>query len=161
MTFRFDPEHLRNEMFQVPGSATTNGLTADGWTVLAVLESQEKAGILDALADKEVAGYTMPVRGGSTRTGVWQLYVDSTKYNRAEEILMDYLRGKTKPPPGASTRAAVPSTPHPVLTSVRRIWAIRAVRLGVQIVFGALVFGGLLWFLYLYGETRFPEVRPR
>ena len=161
MTFRFDPEHLRNEMFQVPGSATTNGLTADGWTILAELQSHETEGVLDAMADADVAGYTMPVRGGDPKAGHRQLYVDSAKYQLAERVLMDYLRGRTTLPAGAqAVSAATPSPPHPVVVAIKRIWSIRLLRLAVQIVFCAVVFGGLLWFVYLYGATKFPEVHP-
>lgn len=158
MTFRFDPEHLRSETYRVPGNANENGLTAEKWTVLAELESYEAPLILDALADADVGGYTVPARGPYTKQGRHQLYVDAAQYNRAEETLMNALRGKTPRPYGARSTAYEPAPPHPIVAAAKRIWAIKPVQWTVCGVFCVVVFGGMLLLMYRYGEDRFPAV---
>lgn len=158
MTFRFDPDHLRGETYRIPGNATENGVTAEKWTVLAELESHEAPLVLHAMADAGVGGYTVPARGPYTKQGRHQLYVDAGQYNRAEEALMNALRGKTPRPYGARGTTDVSTPPHPIVVAVKRIWAIKAVQWAAAAVFFFVVFGTMLLLLYRYGEDRFPAV---
>jgi hypothetical protein len=163
VTFRFEPERLRDAMFQVPGSATDNGLTADGWTLLADLDADEAPGVLDAMAEASVAGYTVAARGKEALTGRKQLFVDSKQYSRGEQVLMDFLRGRTTPPAGAPTRTSAPRPPRQrpaAFTAVARVAAIRPVRWTFQIVVGAALIAGALWIAYKEGPSTHPGVHP-
>jgi len=109
----------RSVSFWLPPGGRDNGVWADTWVMLAELEADDTAPVLNLLAQNEVGGYTVHTRSPRVRTnGCHLLYVDTTRYHQAEDVLMIFLRGKTegvmkdravrRPVPGDRWRARTP-----------------------------------------------------
>lgn len=81
-------------MFWLPPGGTDNGVWASNWAELADLEASDVAPVLALLADVDVGGY-VATPGGHARTAggsvIHRLWVDSLRYHRAEDVLMNYL----------------------------------------------------------------------
>jgi hypothetical protein len=87
----------RSVSFWLPPGGRDNGVWADTWVMLAELEADDTAPVLNLLAQNEVGGYTVHTRSPRVRTnGCHLLYVDTTRYHQAEDVLMIFLRGKRK-----------------------------------------------------------------
>ena len=83
----------RSVMFWLPGGGRDNGVWADTWVLLAELEEDDAATVMDSLAEAGVGGYTVAVRGPRNGPdGKHRLYVDTQRYHRAEELLMVSMR---------------------------------------------------------------------
>lgn len=94
----------RGLMFWLPPGGFGNEIAASAWAELADLPEDELAGVLFALTDARIAAYVAvprPVRKAATRgPRRYRLWVDSLRYRRAEDVLMDVLAAlhHTRPP---------------------------------------------------------------
>lgn len=81
-------------MFWLPPGGTDNGVWASSWAELADLEPGDVGPVLALLADVDVGGYVATPGGHAhtpDRSVVHRLWVDSLRYHRAEDVLMNYL----------------------------------------------------------------------
>ena len=85
----------RSASFWLPLGGKDNGVWADTWVMLAELEADDAAPVLGLLAQADIGGYAVAARGPRVRTSEsHHLYVDTQRYQHAEEVLMVYLRGR-------------------------------------------------------------------
>jgi hypothetical protein len=76
-----------------------NGVWADTWAMIADLESGDVAEVLDLLAEADVGGYVAIPGGQKARAKgpvCHRLWVDSTQYHRAEDVLIRFLRDRER-----------------------------------------------------------------
>jgi hypothetical protein len=81
-------------MFWLPPGGTDNGVWATYWAELADLEYSDVGPVLALLADADVGGYVATPGGqprNRVRSPIHRLWVDSLRYQCAEDILMAYL----------------------------------------------------------------------
>jgi hypothetical protein len=80
-------------MFWLPPGGFDNGLTASAWAEIADLTEDKLADVLFALAEADIAGYVAVPHPAAVQQPVsYRLWVDSLRYRRAEDLLMELLR---------------------------------------------------------------------
>ncbi|WIV59146.1 hypothetical protein [Amycolatopsis nalaikhensis] len=94
-----DPAHgRRGLMYWLPPHGFGNGIDATAWAELTHLTDDELSRVLLALADARIAAYVAQLRhlpfAGDDGPVTYRLWVDSLRYRRAEDVLMEVLRGK-------------------------------------------------------------------
>lgn len=145
----------RDLMFWLPPGGRDNEVWADTWVILADLEPADAEPVLAALRDADVGAYIASPSGrrGATNAGV-QLYVDREQHNRATDVVMQFLRGKSHPvAPATRKRVARP------VRAARELPAAVRILLMVSKVAAAAGLIALVMFLaYRYGPSRFPGV---
>jgi hypothetical protein len=75
-----------------------NGVWADTWTIIADLESDDVADVLDLLARVDVGGYAAIPGGQRARAKGplrHRLWVDSMQYGLAEDALIRFMRDRS------------------------------------------------------------------
>jgi len=86
----------RARMFWLPPGGFGNGLPATAWAQIADLTADNLAEVLFALTDAGIPAYVAESsrrpRGRSRQPTRYWLWVDSMKYGRAEDLLMDLFR---------------------------------------------------------------------
>lgn len=142
----------RSVMFWLPPGGQDNEVWADTWVIIAELESDDVAPVLDLLRDCDIGGYAARARGLKT-TGVdRQLYVDMQQHNKAIDVLMLFLRTKNQPP---MPRA------KPIAPTIRdKITVPRPVALVLKVVVGAALIALFLLLVYTQGPRMWPGVHP-
>jgi hypothetical protein len=81
--------------FWLPPGGKANGVEAAQWVVLADLQADEVAEVLDMLAQAGIGGYAARLSGqgvGKRGSICHRLWVDTMQLHRAEEVLMSFLR---------------------------------------------------------------------
>ena len=78
-----------------------NGVWADTWVVIADLDPDDVTEVLNRLAEADIGGY-VAIQGGRRARAkgpvCHSLWVDLMQYGRAEDVVMQVLRGR---PPAA------------------------------------------------------------
>jgi hypothetical protein len=145
----------RDIMFWLPPGGQDNEVWADTWVIIAELESDDVAPVLDLLRDCDIGGYAARARGLKT-TGVGrQLYVDMQQHNKAIDVLMLFLRQKDHPPMPRAERIA-PKIRNRITVPV----VPRAVALVLKVVVGAALIALFLLLVYTQGPRLWPGVHP-
>lgn len=83
--------------YWLPPGGRDNGVWADRWALIADLDADDVAEVLDRLADADVGGYAAIPGGRRARAKgpvPYSLWVDVTQYHRAENVLMVLMRGR-------------------------------------------------------------------
>jgi hypothetical protein len=81
--------------FWLPPGGKANGVEAAQWVVLADLEADDVAEVLNMLAHAGIGGYAALLSGqgvGKKGTVCHRLWVDTMQLHGAEEVLMSFLR---------------------------------------------------------------------
>lgn len=84
--------------YWLPPGGRDNGVWADTWELIADLDSDDAATILDLLASVDVGAYAAVPGGrrararGTVRHSLW---VDAMQYGLAEDVLIRFMRRKT------------------------------------------------------------------
>ena len=76
-----------------------NGVWANTWELIADLDSDDAATVLDLLAEADVGGYVAVPGGRRARAKgpvLLTLWVDAMQYGRAEDVLIGFMRGRAK-----------------------------------------------------------------
>lgn len=146
----------RDLAFWLPPGGRDNEIWADTWVILADLESADAAPVLALLHDADVGAYIASpsgLRGATARTV--QLYVDREQHNKAVDLLMLFLRGKSPRP----IRVKAATQPRPKRVKRSRSAALRTVVLMLKVaaIAGLLALGMLL--AYYRGPSLFPTVQ--
>lgn len=106
VVFELEEMKKHDTMFWLPARGRDNGVPAENWVILAELEADDVAPVLEMLTDADVGGYVAPPCGERARAiGCHLLYVDTMRYHRAEDVLMVFMRGKGR---GSEVAEAVP-----------------------------------------------------
>lgn len=94
----------RGPMFWLPPGGFDNGIDASAWAELADLPEGEVAEVLFGLQEAGIAAYVaigqQARRGAGSGPVRYRLWVDTLRYRRAEDLLMDILATlhHTRPP---------------------------------------------------------------
>ncbi|OBC07007.1 hypothetical protein A5784_09325 [Mycobacterium sp. 852013-50091_SCH5140682] len=164
----FNPLENDLQNYRLSPNGQHSGIAADRWTLLADIETRHVPDVLHAMTKAGIGAYARTGAGRRTNADgarTEPLFVDTTCYNRAEELLMNFLRGKSALPAGARAASAVsahtnaaPSAIRGVAAKISAVRAIPAVR-WLSTIAGAVALIALAMFLaYHYGPTRFPAI---
>ena len=85
--------------FWLPPGGKDNGVWADTWAIIADLESDDVAEVLNLLAEADVGGYVAIPGGQKSRARgpvCQRLWVDSVQYHRAEDVLIRFHRDRQR-----------------------------------------------------------------
>jgi hypothetical protein len=88
--------------YWLPPGGRDNGVWADTWELIADLDSDDAATVLDLLAEADVGGYVAVPGGrrarakGPVRHTLW---VDAMQYGRAEDVLIGFMRKRANRTP--------------------------------------------------------------
>jgi hypothetical protein len=164
MPFRIVPLDIadqRTAMVSLPPGGRKNTVSADTWAVLAEIESDDVATVLERLAEAGVAGYAVVPGGQRARAiGHYHLYVDAMKYGQAEAAMMAFLRSKPRsvdmPVARRTSRATTRRRVVPV--ALRRLAKNDAVKTVMGVLGGAAFLALACLYVYLRGSTSFPTV---
>ncbi len=162
MPFRIVPlEHAdqRTAIVSLPPGGRKNTVSADSWAILAEIESEDVATVLDRLGAAGVGGYAVVPGGQKARAiGRYHVYVDAMQYGQAEAAMMAFLRSKPRPVDMPAVRR--PRRPRrPVVpVALRRLAKNDAVQTVMGVLGGAVFLALACYYVYLKGSTSFPTV---
>jgi hypothetical protein len=101
----------------LPAGGVGNGLDAEGWAPILEVRPDELARILPALAAAGIAGYAAPALPGRRRLSrrrttetLFRLWVASTRYSAAEDVLRRLFADAKADPGPAAVRPAAPDS---------------------------------------------------
>jgi hypothetical protein len=83
--------------YWLPPGGRDNGVWADTWELIADLDSEVAATVLDLLADADVGGYVAVPGGRRARAKgpvPVSLWVDAMQYGRGEDVLIRFMRAR-------------------------------------------------------------------
>lgn len=83
--------------YWLPPGGRDNGVWADTWELIADLDFDNAATVLDLLADNDIGGYVAVPGGRRARAKapvLLTLWVDAMQYGRAENVLIRFMRGR-------------------------------------------------------------------
>ena len=83
--------------YWLPPGGRDNGIWADTWELIADLDFEAAATVLDLLAEGDIGGYVAVPGGRRARAKgpvLLTLWVDAMQYGRAEDVLIGFMRGR-------------------------------------------------------------------
>ena len=89
----------RDIAYWLPPGGRDNGVWADTWVLIADLDSDDVATVLDLLAATDIGGYVAVPGGRKARAKgpvPYTLWVDAMQYGLAEDVLIRFMRDRSR-----------------------------------------------------------------